>query len=165
MGGNLTWGWLGCAGWKVLVYALAAQMEIGRLFKKAAVDGDVGELRRMVTLGVGVNVRGPGGCTALHQAAGYGHMEALKALVELGADMAAKDNCGGTPLHVGAFLGQVEAMKVLVEQLGADMEATADDGQTPLHLAAYNGQVEAIKLLAELEAELEAKTAYGRTPP
>ena len=54
-------------------------MEIVRLFIHAAVDGDVGELRRMVEQGVDVNLRDPttGGCTALHQAAAKGHMEAM----------------------------------------------------------------------------------------
>jgi hypothetical protein len=44
--------------WNVLVCVWAAQMEIGVLFGNAAVNGDVGELRRLVVLGVDVNERG-----------------------------------------------------------------------------------------------------------
>ena len=83
---------------------------------KAALRGDVAEVRRLVAAGVGVNeVNAADKMTALHFAADNGHVEAVKTLVELNADIEAKTDQGATPLHFAAVNGHVEAAKTLLQ--------------------------------------------------
>jgi hypothetical protein len=131
---------------------------------QAAKVGDVAEVRKVVALGVNVDERDADGDTALHWAAGNGHVEVLQVLVvELGADKEAKTANGQTALHWAVVNGHMEVMRVLVE-LGADKDAKDVDGCTPLHDAAFNGHVEAIKALEQLGAQIDVQAANGDTP-
>ena len=59
--------------------------------ERAASEGSVGAVRRLVRRGADVNGRREeDGSTALHAAAQEGKLEAVKALVELGADVHAQ---------------------------------------------------------------------------
>jgi ankyrin repeat protein len=131
---------------------------------QAAWIGDVADLRRQVAKGKNVNERDALGYTALHSAAGSGHVEVLRVLVmELGADKEAKGPDGLRPIHGAALEGKVEAIKALV-QMGVNKDAKDADGRTALHRAAANGHVEAITALVLLGADKEAKSDAGLTP-
>jgi ankyrin repeat protein len=69
---------------------------------KAALIGDVTEMRRLVAAGAIVDERDADGDAALHCASMEGHVEAMRALLELGADKEAKDAKGWTALHWAA---------------------------------------------------------------
>ena len=55
----------------------------------AAMDGDVGNIKRIAAEGADVNVQGPEGARPLHVAVANGHVDAVRVLVELGADVEA----------------------------------------------------------------------------
>jgi ankyrin repeat protein len=61
------------------------------------------------------------GETALHLAAGEGHLEIVKLLLEHGADVNAK-TAYETALHLAAGEGHLEIVKLLLEH-GADVNA------------------------------------------
>jgi hypothetical protein len=102
---------------------------------KAAGDGDVATIKRMLAEGVDVNVQGPQGVQPLHEAAYHGHVDAVRVLVEVGAEVEASDAGGATPLHTAAYQGHLALVKTLVLELGADKEAATATGYRPLHLA------------------------------
>jgi len=89
---------------------------------KAAERGDVAEVRRLVATGVDVDGVDANKITALHFAAGNGHVEALKTLLQLSANIQAKTAAqGATPLHMAAAHGHEEALKTLL-QLSANIQ-------------------------------------------
>ncbi|KAJ3408798.1 hypothetical protein HDU80_004533 [Chytriomyces hyalinus] len=90
------------------------------------------------------------GLTALHFAAGMGHVEAVKVLLNAGATVdliEKKDKC--TALMFACKYGHSEIVKVLLEH-GADVMLTDNMGRTPLIHACKNGYYNiVVKLLNE----------------
>ena len=104
--------------------------------------------------------------TALHAAAGNGHLEVVRLLLEAGAfcDEATKDE-GATPLILAAQNGRLEVLHMLLEAGASCDKAATDDGATPLILAAANGHLEVVRLLLEAGASCDkAATDDGATP-
>lgn len=81
----------GCSGAK-------APAERETSLHKAADDGDIAGVKRLLDEGVDVNVRDEGGATPLHVASFRGHHDVIKLLLAKGADIKAKDKDGDTPL-------------------------------------------------------------------
>ena len=131
----------------------------GGALHKAAVAGDVDEVRALVRAGgARVNhMRGYYCFTALHDAARKGQVDAMEVLVrELGADVNATDVVGKTALHYAAEEGHVGAIRFLVKEL-ADVGTTDQFGATALHCATWRGHVEAMRVLViELGADVNA---------
>ena len=58
------------------------------------------------------NSQGPQGCTPLHFACTFGHMDIIQYLInEVGCDPAVTDNEGDMPLHTASAKGQLEVIK------------------------------------------------------
>ena len=76
--------------------------------------------------------------TALHLAAGMGHLDIVKLLLERGAPAVAVDDNGEQPLHLASHLGRTEIAQLLLDS-GADPSAASNSGYTPLHMAAEQG--------------------------
>jgi hypothetical protein len=120
---------------------------LSQRLRRAALEGRVEELRRLVRRGADVHFQDQRGCTTLHAAVVHGHVEAVRVLVELGADVHTKDQDGATPLHVAAHQGHVEAVRVLVE-LGADVHTLDNMGRSALKCASLSSHVDVVRLLA-----------------
>jgi ankyrin repeat protein len=81
----------------------------------AAVNGNVVEVRRMVSAGADVNKPNQYGMRPLHVAALSGHVETVKTLVELGAELGVRTAGGETPLQLSVRLGHHQLAEVLRE--------------------------------------------------
>ncbi|KAJ3079873.1 hypothetical protein HDU99_009899, partial [Rhizoclosmatium hyalinum] len=92
----------------------------------------------------------PSGYTALHFAAGLGHVNVVQTLLDAGATLDLIDKNGKlTPLMHACRTGQTEVVNLLLEK-GADIFASDNMGRTPLIHAAKNGCFDiVVKLLAE----------------
>ncbi len=126
--------------------------------QSAAHKGDLKEVRKQLTSGTNVNsetfrMRR----SALHEAAGNGHIEIVKLLLEKGADVNIRENCGATPLHRAAHGGHTKVMKILLQN-GADTFQRGTGCGTPLEWAARKGQLKAIEILLDHGADVNYET-------
>ncbi len=132
------------------------------------------------------------GDTALHRAAGCGHVRILELLLNHGADVNAKDRAGNTSLHMASFnwsnwvasdwfnsMGQetwcwteikletsdmsLDVTRLLLDH-GADVNAVDIRGETPLYNAIKNGQKSVTQLLLARGADVILENQSGHTP-
>mmetsp|Transcript_22596 Transcript_22596/g.35146 ORF Transcript_22596/g.35146 Transcript_22596/m.35146 type:complete len:220 (-) Transcript_22596:15-674(-) len=115
---------------------------------------------------------GPGGYSALHNAAYYGRLPLCKLLIEKGFPVDGVPKDIQTPLHTATANGHLEVTKFLLEK-GASLERTSFKGMTLLHWAVGNNREDIVEFLFSLEKEedkkaireqLEKKNAEGNTP-
>ncbi|XP_046983653.1 poly [ADP-ribose] polymerase tankyrase-1-like [Schistocerca americana] len=145
-----------------------SQQERGRRLIEAARQGAAEQLRELLAAGADVRAREEGWlgsrCTALHLAAGRGHVAAASCLVGAGAEVDAR-TIGGqrTPLHWAAGSGHAGVVRLLVGA-SADLNARDRWGQTPLHRAAEEGHAEAAAELLLAGADRGALDDEARTP-
>ena len=102
------------------------------------------------------------GCSALHLAAGHGHVRVAKVLLARGWDIEAKDDGGGRPLHWAALLGHLQMIQLLVRR-GAMVDCQRNCNSTPLHSAAGKGHSATVSLLLNLGADRTIKNNDGET--
>ncbi|KAL1495331.1 hypothetical protein AB1Y20_017186 [Prymnesium parvum] len=130
---------------------------------RAAENGDVRELTRLLENNANIQERDNHGFSPLHEAAVYGHEDAVRLLLENNADTAARDNGGSSPLHWAAVNGHEGAVRLLLEN-NADIAASTNGGSSPLHWAAMNGHEGAVRLLLEKNADIAARDNDGSSP-
>ncbi|MEP4987578.1 MAG: ankyrin repeat domain-containing protein, partial [Paracoccaceae bacterium] len=106
---------------------------------KAAHDGEVGRIRRLVADGADVNARDPWGRSPIHVAAFASQDEALRVLAEAGADMNALEGQVYDAVTIAAVADDPELMSLAIT-LGNDPSLTTSpyDG-TALIAAAHLG--------------------------
>lgn len=123
------------------------------------------------------------GDTALHQAAGCGHVGILELLLSNGADMTATDRDGNTSLHMASMMftsmvsepwGWIErnvrasdtllkGAQLLLEH-GADVNAVNLRGETALHLSITKRQKSLTHLLLTGGADVILRNRYRAAP-
>mmetsp|Transcript_33507 Transcript_33507/g.78525 ORF Transcript_33507/g.78525 Transcript_33507/m.78525 type:complete len:169 (-) Transcript_33507:34-540(-) len=87
---------------------------------------------------VGVNQQSERtGCTALHKAVEYGHVQLIETLCEAGANADLSNKWGSTPLHfaIKFFTPQAEEICFLLLKSHASVNREDRDGHTALQLA------------------------------
>lgn len=107
---------------------------------KAAEAGNQEEVEANLYHGTDVNaLDNERGYTALHYAAGEGHLPVVIFLVENQADLNARvPRTESTPLHFAAMQGHDEVVKFLLEK-GADRDAKDSMGKSPRDYAVREG--------------------------
>ena len=105
----------------------------------AAQRGDLAEIRRLLSLGIDVNVLDAHGNSPLKYASAEPRPAALRLLIASGASATLADDRGFTPLHCvaghGFYAESIEMAEILLEA-GADVNArSAQLGFVPLHEA------------------------------
>ncbi len=121
----------------------------GTVLHPAALGGSVAVVEYLVGLGLDVAMTRDD-WTALHSAAGRGHLEVVRYLVEeQGLDVNAENRYDNTALHRAAERGYLEVVRYLVGQ-GADVTARDNNGRTPRGRAAGMGETDVAAYLASV---------------
>lgn len=129
---------------------------------EAARNGNVSDLRALLTKKADVNAADGDGSTALHWASYRDNLEAAALLLESGAKVDASNDLGATPLWAASQNGSAPMVKKLLEA-GANPNAALISGETALMVAARAGKSEVIGLLAAKGANANARGARGQT--
>lgn len=151
---------------------LASQPELARSYTKygETLLHDVVTCKKpepiacLMNAGADVNALNKYGETPLFCAVRSNNLTAVKVLLRYHADPEITDKRSDTPLMIAAHRGFVDAMKLLVAA-GADVQIPrAESSETALHFAAEWYQAESAAFLVAHEADIDARTAIGRTP-
>ena len=131
---------------------------------RAAMEGDMPAVERLLRENADVNGAQGDGTTALHWAAYTDDRVMVRLLIQAGADLHAETRLGAlTPLFIAAKSGNVAILRLMLEA-GADANSPNAQGTTPLMLAAASGITGAVKVLLGHSAAVNAtEFAYGQT--
>ena len=114
----------------------------------ASEEGNLEEVRRLLSEGADVNAVDKYKNTPLHFASAIGD-EAVKMLLDAGADVTAGDNYKWTPLHLASYNGDEAAVKMLLDA-GASPNSKNNYEETPLHFATRAGDEAAVKICCKM---------------
>lgn len=102
--------------------------------------------------------------TALHIAAGSGHLNFVNLLIEYGANPNAIGIFKETPLHRAAAKNYEEIMQSLINA-GGNLDISRHDSSKPIHVAASNDAIKVIKvIIANDPSQANAISKECRTP-
>lgn len=127
---------------------------------RAALDGDLTTVQRIVERGATPDTADQEGNSLLMLAARSGHAPVVSYLVARKATLNARNRYGDTALMAAALKGHLEVAKVLIAN-GADLSGP---GWTPLHYAAFEGRADLVKFLLEKGADKNAVAPNEFTP-
>jgi len=133
----------------------------------AASAGDAEAVRLYHLAGMGVDVVGASGDTALVRAAAGGKAELVRFLITSGAEAKHVSPSGKTALLEASRVGDAETVGVLLTA-GANPLARDAERWAPLNIAAFNGHAKAVALLAPvsrllLDEALQLAALSGNT--
>ncbi len=116
---------------------------------RAAKEGDVGELERLLAAGADPSATGRHGHSALYEAAKRGDPAIVQRLLDAGAN---PNEVGrAIALHEAASQGHEEIVRLLLAS-GAIPDLGGSHGQTALECAASGGRLEVVRLLLDAGA-------------
>ncbi|MDO5504928.1 MAG: ankyrin repeat domain-containing protein [Pseudoxanthomonas suwonensis] len=126
----------------------------------AAIVGDAGAVRRLLSLGLPVDAVDAQGCSALLRAAGGGHVEVIDLLLGKGADVQLAARTGATPLSAAVSMRQMPIVERLLAA-GAPLEARLPGGITVLMLACALGLPDVVERLLLAGADIGVRDDQG----
>ena len=133
----------------------------GNKLHKAAQQGDVARMRKLIAKGANVNAPGPEGATPLFLTANTGTVEGAKLLLDNGANINHAIPEGGQALHSTLLKRHTDLAHFLLDR-GADINKPTSAGVTPLHLAALGGMTPILGRLIREGADIHALTTQGQ---
>jgi len=126
---------------------------------QAAAEGDIEQVKSLISKGADVNAKDKRGKTPLHYASEKGHTDVSSLLISQGARINVTDAmAASTPLHYAARRGDKQTAELLLNK-GADINAKNSFGMTPLFVAIRSttpGGKEVVELLAARGANAPA---------
>ena len=135
----------------------------GEQLLTAALEGEMGTVRKAVESGVDVNVTNDRGNTPLMFAAYNGHTAIARYLLEQGAEIGVRNGQGRTALLFAATGPFPETAELLLER-DADPNVTdTEEGWSPLMFAAAEGNLAVVETLLEHGADPTLTDADGET--
>lgn len=133
-----------------------------RALAKAAGDGSIKKIERLVKDGVSVNARGTQDVTPLFWA--MRDITGFKKLLELGADPNVVYADGNSVMHAAAALKDLRFLKTALEHGGNPNLVSSDaDGGTPIFEAMIAG-TDVVDILLSYGADINARDKSGSTP-
>ncbi|TMW55930.1 hypothetical protein Poli38472_008578 [Pythium oligandrum] len=129
---------------------------------RAAAQGQLDEVKRLLRRNVDTTLCDKDGKTALHVASENGHVEVVKALLTHGVDTDLLNSEGKTALHVAAHWGHIEVVGALLKH-GVDANAVSKRGETALHMVAEIGRVRMVVVLLGHGIDASAVNKNGWT--
>jgi len=132
---------------------------------EAALEGDIEQVKLLISQGTDVNAKNEAGWTPLHCAARYGHTDVVEWLLARGANVRARDALGWTPLHRATGSGAKYVPEMLVAK-GADVKAKDKLGNTVIHHAAgvWHLKEGLLEFLVAKGADINSRNDNGGTP-
>lgn len=127
---------------------------------RAALDGNLPALEKVIERGNSPDTSDSNGNTLLMLAARSGSVPAVSYLISQKAAVNRRNKFGDTALMAAALLGHVEVAKVLLAN-GAEINS---DGWSPLHYAAFEGRAKMVKFLLDNGADKNAIAPNEFTP-
>nr|XP_023686925.1 ankyrin repeat and SOCS box protein 13-like isoform X1 [Paramormyrops kingsleyae] len=106
---------------------------------KAAAQGQVPELQRLIQSGASVNMVAVDSITPLHEACIQGQAQCVRLLLDAGAQVDARNVDGSTPLCDACAAGSLECVKLLLEHGATINPALTSRTTSPLHEACMGG--------------------------
>ncbi len=106
----------------------------------AAMNGNVASVKYLLDAGADVNAQANNG-TALHWAAGQGHVPVCEFLIARGASVDARTWLGSTPLMYAVMGGHIDVVKLLIAH-GANVNARDDQTRRHYQVARFLGAKE-----------------------
>ena len=167
------------------------QEEYSRPLHQAAAEGNIEQVKLLISSGADVNEKDQHGRTALHCASWKGHAEVAKLLISQGAKINVTTSMmASTPLHYAVMRGDKQIVELLLNK-GANINAKNRDSSTPLleamestkagnrevvellvakgakvpalHLAAYRGDIENVKKYLQDGTDVDSQGDFGCT--
>ncbi|OHD13033.1 MAG: hypothetical protein A2086_07505 [Spirochaetes bacterium GWD1_27_9] len=133
----------------------------GDILHKAAYNGDMELVKKILKTKVNPDERDSFGGTALHAAMFQKNIEIIILLIDNGFDVNAIGTSNGyTPLHDAVWANNLEAVKILVSS-GAKTDIKGKDGLTPYEKAVKDGKKEIINFFDSKSYDKNAKTMYS----
>ncbi len=120
--------------------------------QEAAGDGDLDQVKELLSKGTDVNGRDVLGTTPLMFAANGGNLEVCTLLIEKKADVNAKNKDGVTALMFASAAGDLPVVKLLLEK-GANINTPDKDGKNALSYAKADGRQHVEQFLASKGAK------------
>ncbi len=147
--------------WMTMLVSAATQ---DARLSRAAMDGDMPGVERLLGENADVNGAQGDGTTALHWAAYTDDRVMVRLLIQAGADLNSETRLGAlTPLFIAAKRGNAAILRLMLEA-GADANSSNAQRTTPLMLAAASGITAAVQVLVDHSADVNAtESAYGQT--
>ena len=128
---------------------------------QAALDGQISQLRNLLTTGVDVNTVDEDGRTPLMYAAFNGHADIISLLIDKGALINASDSEGRTALMMASSGPFPAAVKILLDHQADPNLTDKEEHFTALMYAAAEGQLEVVKILLANRADPAMKDIDG----
>ena len=119
---------------------------------QAVVDGDIDQVKLLISEGADINMRNRMDWTPLRTAIQNRRQAVVELLIAKGANVSAKDNSGQTPLLVAVNTGQKDTVELLITK-GADVNIMGSRGDNALSLAKKRRHTEIVELLLKHGAE------------
>ncbi len=115
---------------------------------QAIINGDVNEVKSILSSGVDINVKNRQGWTPLHTAVDKQQKDIVQLLLDKNANVNLTDNNGETSINFAVKSGQKDIVETLIAK-GADLNITNARFENALSLAKKGGHTEIAELLVK----------------